>query len=86
MPKNAKISSTGALDEVEALRGVFFKFFHNQTKGIKESKKKTDYVKQEPQNFSSNPFFSHEIKTFDDSDEKVASPQSPRAFNFNSEK
>ena len=48
MPKHAKVSSSGALDEVEALRGVFFKFFHNQTKGMKVSKKKTDYVKQEP--------------------------------------
>ena len=86
LPKHAKVNSTGALDEVEALRGVFFKFFHNQTKGIKESKKKTDCVKQEPQNFSANPFFSHEIRTFDDSDEKIESHESPRAFTFSTEK
>jgi hypothetical protein len=29
LPKQTKVNATGALDEVEALRGVFFKFFHN---------------------------------------------------------
>ena len=80
--KNSRVNANGAIDEVEALRGVFFKFFLNQTKGMKVSKKKTDCVKQEPQNFSINPFFSQDIKTFDDSDEKIESYESPRAFTF----
>jgi hypothetical protein len=53
---------------------------------MKVSKKKNDYVKQEPQNFSINPFFSQELRTFDDSDDKIESPKSPKAFSFQPEK
>lgn len=58
------VNASGGINEVEALRSVFFKFFNIQTKGFNSKKKKTDIVSQEVHKFPINPFFDDTLQTF----------------------
>jgi hypothetical protein len=66
-----KVNTQHGIDEVQALRNVFFKFFNIQTKELNESKRKTDSVKQDPYHFTANPFYDKSIVALDDSYEQL---------------
>ena len=69
-PSRSQTRASGGINEVEALRSVFFKFFNIQTKGINLKKKKTDIVSQEVNKFPINPFFDDTLQTFSEKSEK----------------
>lgn len=66
-----KVNASIGIDEVQALRNVFFKFFNIQTKELTDSRKKTDFVRQDALKYPINPFFDAAIETFNDSCEQL---------------
>lgn len=50
---------------------VFYRFFNVQSKGMNESKKKSDHLKIEMGSFDRNPFYNENIKDDDSKEFKV---------------
>jgi hypothetical protein len=73
----------GYINEVEALRGVFFTFFHAQKQEGKVGRKRFDLLKMEFEEISPNPFFNDELRLFDDNLDAFEDPSNNRSDSQN---
>jgi len=56
----------GYINEVEALRGVFFAFFHARKQEGKVGRKRNDLLKMDFDEVTLNPFYNDELRNFDE--------------------
>jgi len=66
VPQAKSFMKGGYINEVEALRAVFFTFFHAQKQEGKVGRKRSDLLKMEFDEISANPFFNDELRLFDE--------------------